>query len=110
MLVEKRSAVSALLESFRLGSPFTGKLVEINLVMGIVRLALVVLAMVFSAAPLPFSDELGGDALHVVWAGSVVFYLVANDYFQIVRLKGLMEFWKMFRTTCGGADARGRLA
>jgi len=62
-----------------------------------VRLALVVLAMVFSAAPLPFSDELGGDALHVVWAGSVVFYLVANDYFQIVRLKGLMEFWKMFR-------------
>ena len=110
MLVEKRSAVSALLESFRLGSPFTGKLVEINLVMGIVRLALVVLAMVFSAAPLPFSDELGGDALHVVWAGSVVFYLVANDYFQIVRLKGLMEFWKMFRTTCGVADARGRLA
>jgi len=60
-------------------------------------LALIVLAMVFSAAPLPFSDELGGDALHVVWGASLVFYLVANDYFQIVRIKGLVEFWKMFR-------------
>jgi hypothetical protein len=34
--------------------------------MGIVKLALIVLAMVFLAAPLPFSDELGGDALHFV--------------------------------------------
>jgi hypothetical protein len=97
MLHEKRSALSAFGESLRLGSAFTGKLVEINLVMGIVRLALIVLAMVFSAAPLPFSDELGGDALHVVWGASLVFYLVANDYFQIVRIKGLVEFWKMFR-------------
>ena len=98
MLHEGRTAGSALLESVRLGKPFTGKLVEINLVMGIVRLALIVLAMVFSAAPLPFSDELGGDALHVVWGASLVFYVVANDYFQVVRLKGMMEFWKMFRS------------
>jgi hypothetical protein len=97
MLREKRSPVGALLESLRLGKPFTGKLVEINMVMGIVRLALIVLAMVFSAAPLPFSDELGGDALHTVWGLSLVFYLVANDYFQVVRLKGLMEFWRLFR-------------
>jgi hypothetical protein len=116
MLREKRSPIGALLESLRLGKPITGKLVEINLVMGIVRLALIVLAMVFSAAPLPFSDELGGDALHVVWGASLIFYLVANDYFQVVRLKGMMEFWKMFRGTrgeaasCGGADARGGLA
>jgi len=26
-----------------------------------------------------------------------VFYLVASDYFQVVRLKGFLEFWKMFR-------------
>jgi hypothetical protein len=97
MLCEKRSATSALLESFRLGREFTGKLLEINLVMGIVKLALVVLAMVFSAAPLPFSDQLGPDAMHVVWAGATIFYLVAGDYFQVVRLKSFLEFWRTFR-------------
>jgi hypothetical protein len=53
----------------------TAKLVEINLVMGIVKLALIVLAMVLSAAPLPFSDQLGPDALHVVWAAATIFFL-----------------------------------
>ena len=97
MLLEKRSPLSALGQSLRLGKPMTAKLVEINLVMGIVKLALVVLAMVLSAAPLPFSDQLGTDALHVVWAVATVFFLVASDYFQVVRLKGFHEFWKMFR-------------
>jgi hypothetical protein len=83
--------------SLTLGKQFTSKLLEANLVMGIVTLALIVLAMVFSAAPLPFSDQLGPDALHVVWLLAVVFFLVASDYFQVVRLKGFVEFWKMFR-------------
>jgi hypothetical protein len=102
MLLEGRSALSALGQSRRLGKAFTGKLVEINLVMGIVNLALIVLALVLSAAPLPFSDQLGTDALHWIDALAVVFYLVASDYFQVVRLKGFVEFWKMFR---GGASA-----
>lgn len=97
MLLEQRSALSALGQSLSLGKAFTGKLVEINLVMGIVNLALIVLAMVLSAAPLPFSDQLGSDALHWIDAVAVVFYLVASDYFQVVRLKGFEEFWKMFR-------------
>jgi hypothetical protein len=97
MLLEGRSALSALGQSPRLGKEFTGKLVEINMVMGIVNLALIVLAMVLSAAPLPFSDELGADALHVIDFAAVVFYLVASDYFQVVRLKGFVEFWKMYR-------------
>ena len=97
MLLEGRSAFSALGQSFQLGKAFTSKLAEINLVMGIGNLALIVLAMVLSAAPLPFSDELGNDALHWIDAGAVVFYLVASDYFQVVRLKGFLEFWKMFR-------------
>jgi hypothetical protein len=97
MLLEKRSPLSALAQSLRLGKPMTAKLVEINLVMGIVKLALLVLAMVLSAAPLPFSDQLGPDALHIVWAAATVFFLVASDYFQVVRLKGFVEFWKMFR-------------
>ena len=95
-VLEKRSAVSALAASLRLGMPFTSKLAEINLVLGIVKLALMVLAMVLSAAPLPFSDELG-DALPYVWTASIAFYLVANDYFQVVRLKAFLEFWKIYR-------------
>jgi len=97
MLLENCSAAQALKRSFRLGSPFTGKLIEINLVMGIVKLALMVVAMVLSAAPLPFSDELGSDAMHVVWAGATVFFLIASDYFQVVRLKSFVEFWRIFR-------------
>jgi hypothetical protein len=97
MLLEKRNALSALGQSVRLGKSFSGKLVEINLVMGIVKLALIVLAMVLSAAPLPFSDQLGADALHGIDAVALVFYFVASDYFQVVRLKGFVEFWKMFK-------------
>jgi len=52
---------------------------------------------VVSIAPLPFSDQLGSDALHVVWAAATIFFLVASDYFHVVRLKGCVEFWKMFR-------------
>jgi hypothetical protein len=73
MLLENRSALSALGQSLRLGRPMTAKLVEINMVMGIVNLALLVLAMVLSAAPLPFSDQLGSEALHAVWAVATVF-------------------------------------
>jgi len=38
-----------------------------------VKLALIVLAMVLSAAPLPFSDQLG-DALHAVWLPQRLLY------------------------------------
>ncbi len=99
MLLEERSALSSLGQSFRLGRDFTGKLAEINLVMGIVKLALIVLAMVLSAAPLPFGDQLGPDALHGVWLLATVFYLVASDYFHVVRLKSFVEFWRMFRSS-----------
>ncbi|MGD0858790.1 MAG: hypothetical protein ABR912_05690 [Terracidiphilus sp.] len=103
MLLEDCNPAQALVRSLRLGMPFTGKLIEINLVMGIVKLALLVLAMVLSAAPLPFSDQLGADTLHWITAAAAIFYLVASDYFQVVRLKGFVEFWKMFR---GGESAR----
>lgn len=96
-LLEGRSVLSALGQSLRLGKPFASKLAEINLVLGIVKLALLVVAMVFSAAPLPFSDELGASAMHFVWAASAIFFLVANDFFQVVRLKAFVEFWKVFR-------------
>jgi hypothetical protein len=100
LLLENRSVTSSLIESLRLGKPFTGKLIEINLVMGIVKLALIVLAMVFSAAPLPFINELGAGALHAATFASAIFYLVASDYFHVVRLKGFIGFWQVFRSCC----------
>jgi hypothetical protein len=102
VLLERRSAFSALGQSLRLGKAFTGKLAEINLVMGIVKISLIVLAMVFSAAPLPFADEVGGGALHMAWTASAIFFLVASDYFQVVRLKAFVAFWQIFR---GGGSA-----
>jgi hypothetical protein len=86
----------------------TAKLVEINLVMGIANLALIVLAMVLSAAPLPFNDQLGADTLHWISAIAAIFYLVASDYFQVVRLKGFIEFWKMLRRPSAGYAAAER--
>jgi len=97
LLGEDRTVWSSLWESLRLGRTLSAKLVETNLVMGIVKLALAVLAMVLSAAPLPFSDQLGPDAMHFVWLGAILFYLVASDYFHIVRMKGYIEFWRSLR-------------
>jgi hypothetical protein len=99
VLLEDRSAVSALRESLRLGRTFRSKLVEVNLVMGIVKLALVVLAMVFSAVLIPFSDQVGVTALHVEWLIVSAFYFVASDYFHLVRVKGFVEFWRTYRAS-----------
>ena len=96
-LLERRSALSSLGQGFRLGKPFSSKLAEINLVLGIVKLALAVVAMVFSAAPLPFSDQLGPDAMNFITGASILFFLVADDVFQVVRLKAFLEFRKTYR-------------
>ncbi len=97
VLLENCSPITALARSLRLGKPFTSKLVEINLVMGIVKLALLVVAMVFSSVLIPFSEEVGAGALHLEWIIVSLFYFIASDYFQVVRLKGFVEFWHVFR-------------
>jgi hypothetical protein len=97
VLLEDRSAISALAQSVRLSKPFTSKLVEVNLVMGIVKLALIVLAMVFSAVLVPFSDQVGAGTLHIEWLIVSVFYFILSDYFHVVRLKGFIEFWRVYR-------------
>ena len=62
------------------------KLVEINLVMGIVKIALLVLATVFSASPLPFETVASREFLTWWWVGVTVWYLVASDFFHVARL------------------------
>lgn len=95
-VLENRGIASSIAASARLG-PLTGKLVEINLVLGIVKLALVVLAMVFSATPLPFESVVSGTALYVWWIAVSVLYLIASDYFQVARLAAFVEFWRTYR-------------
>ena len=64
----------SLAAAFRLG-PLKSKLVEINLVMGIVKIALIVLAMVFSATPLPFESVTTPEFLTWWWVGVTVCYI-----------------------------------
>ncbi|MGB9031522.1 MAG: hypothetical protein WCC27_15480 [Acidobacteriaceae bacterium] len=91
-LLEGRSVGGSLVRSVRLG-PLRGKLVEINMVMGIVKLALIVLAMVFSATPLPFEEVVHGASLYAWWALVTVMYLVASDFFQVARVVAFVELW-----------------
>ncbi len=82
--------------AFQLGS-LAGKLVEVNLVMGIIKLALIVLAMVFSATPLPFESVTSDAFLHWWWAGVTLLYLVASDFFHVARVIAYIELWKIWR-------------
>jgi hypothetical protein len=107
ILLENRSVGSSLLRSLRLG-PLTGKLVEVNLIMGIIKLALVVLAMVFSAIPLPFASNMEGPPLYAWWVVVSVLYLIASDFFQVARLVAFIQFWRGCQQV--GADASPEFA
>jgi hypothetical protein len=88
-------AGGSLRAAFRLG-PLKAKLVEINLVMGIVKIALIVLAMVFSASPLPFETVATEAFLVWWWVGVTVLYLVGSDFFHVVRLVAYLDLWRAF--------------
>jgi hypothetical protein len=96
-MLQGTSVFPSLVHSLRLG-PLTGKLVEVNLVLGIVRLALIVLAMVFSAIPLPFEADMTGTALYVWWGVVTLLYLVASDFFQVARLAAFVQFWRTYHS------------
>jgi hypothetical protein len=62
-----------------------GKLLEINLVMCIVRIALIVLAMVLSASPLAFQSVATQLFFVIWWSVAILLYLAFSDYFHVVR-------------------------
>ena len=95
VLLERRSASSAFARSFRLG-PLTAKLVEINLNMGLIKLALTVLALVWSAIPLPFEAVVQGNSLYAWWIVGAVLYCILSDFFQVARITSFVEFWHAF--------------
>jgi len=85
----------SLSEAFRLG-PLKSKLVEINLVMGIVKIALIVLAMVFSATPLPFENVTTPEFLFWWWTGVTVLYFVGSDFFHVARQVAYLQLWRAY--------------
>ena len=87
----------SLAAAFRLG-PLKAKLVEINLVMGIVKIALIVLAIVFSATPLPFESVTTPEFLLWWWAGVTVLYFVGSDFFHVARQVAYLRLWRAYES------------
>lgn len=86
-------AVAAMRASLRLG-PSRAGLIEINLVMGIVKIALLVLFMAFSSTPLPFQSVIT-DAFLLWWTFAVfALYVLLSDFFHVARLAGYLHLWQ----------------
>jgi hypothetical protein len=94
-MLHNLGARASLSAAVRLG-PVRSKLVEINLVMGIVKIALIVLAIVFSACPLPFESVVTPDFMLRWYALVTVLYLIASDFFHVVHLVSYLELWKVY--------------
>lgn len=94
-MLRNMGAGASLAAAFRLG-PVRSKLVEINLVMGIVKIALIVLAIVFSASPLPFESVATPDFMLRWYSAVTVLYLIASDFFHVVRIVAYLELWKAY--------------
>lgn len=77
-------------EAIRTGGLRSG-LIEINLVLGIVKIALMILAVVFSACPLPFQTELTDQFLFYWNCAVAVWYFVASDFFHVARQAGYLQ-------------------
>jgi hypothetical protein len=88
--------------AFRLG-PLKSKLMEINLVMGIVKIALIVLAMVLTACPLPFEAVATPEFMFWWWIGVSVIYFVASDFFHVARLVAYLELWRAYESGEGSS-------
>ena len=101
-LLENKGLFASLAAALHFGSGslrgLRGKLVEINLVLGIVKLCLIVLAMVFSATLLPFQAELTASWFYAWWIFISILYLAASDFFQVTRLVAFIDLWRAVRS------------
>jgi hypothetical protein len=73
-----------------------GKVIEINLVMTIVKIAVLVLGMVFSACPLPFANVESQIFLTCWWTGVMLIYLAVLDYFHVVHAAADLWLWRAY--------------
>ena len=95
-MLRDQGPAASLAAALRLGR-LKGKLVEINLVMGIIKIALIVLAMVFSATPLPFESVTTPEFLRFWWAAVTICYFVASDFFHVARMVAYLELWRAYQ-------------
>jgi hypothetical protein len=94
-MLQGLGAWGSLMAAFRVG-PLKAKLVEINLVMGIVKIALMVLALVFSATLVPFADEIAPGFM-LCWCLVVTaVYFVASDFFHVARQVAYLQLWRAY--------------
>jgi len=85
------SVRKSIVMAIRAPKALRSQLIETNLVMGIVKVALLVLALVFSACPLPFSSVETQGFLTCWWTGVGVWWLLASDYFHVVRIVAMLR-------------------
>ena len=110
LCVQKReSALRSLRESLRRGT-LRGKLVEINLVVGITKIALLVLALVFSACPLPFSSVETQTFLTCWWIAVGLWYAVASDYIHVVRTAAFLRLWQLYEKPVAACTSAEEIA
>ena len=94
-MAQDLGAVESVRAALREG-PLRLKLVEINLVMGVVKVALIVLAMVFSASSLPLVS-VSTQTFLVSWSTVVVLlYFAMSDYFHVVRAAAYLALWRTY--------------
>jgi hypothetical protein len=108
-MLRNLGAWASLIAAVRLG-PLKSKLVELNLVMGIVKVALLVLAMVFSATPLPFESIATAAFLNVWWVIVAIAYFIASDFFHVARAVAYLKLWQAYEAAPRGPGLQSRAA
>jgi len=93
-LLEQCGVGASLRRSVRLG-PLKKKLVEINLAVGYWKLAATVLVMILTATPAAFVVAIQGVWLYTWWGAVSVLYMVLSDFFQVARVVGFVELWRL---------------
>lgn len=103
-MLRNLGVVQSLGAALRLGE-VKGKLIEINLVMGIVKIALLVLAMVFSATPVPFESIATPTFLHIWWTVFTLLYFIASDFFHVARALAYLKLWGAYQQQGSGGSS-----
>lgn len=101
--------IAAVRSAWKTG-PLRGKLIEINLVMGVVKVGLIVWSLAFSSCPLPFVTYQTEDFLHWWWVVTVVMWAFSSDYFHVVRQAAYVRLAQAYDFLPGETPSSGEAA